>query len=216
MKLRLVTVMAIGCLGLVAPASGQDVEKSGKRPAFEEVLAASKRAAGRQNGALMQAKVDVRNEVRLEGAGAAVLIRWKIDYTGPRFPFTIWKPGMTFMHYGGTSVELLAVTEDGKQHVVKIQADLPPPLIYVRDREGFATLKKGESATGTIEVGLGRNFNKVQLTLDDALTRITPQRLYVRLRHKVGERGERYNLDAWTGELQTELIPVPLDAFGKK
>jgi hypothetical protein len=39
----------------------------------------------------------------------------------------------------------------------------------------------------------------------------SPEFLLVRLYYAPTDRGERLSLDAWTGAVQTELLPVPLD-----
>lgn len=213
-------------LGLVSLSTAQLLDKDGKRIdsgkdgppkaeikyedliKIEKLIETSKKYAGRKNGVLLDAKADAKKDAK---GDLILLIHWSIDYAGPRYPLHILQPSLDVGWYNQTYVVLFPVDDKGIAHLVPIHPEVPGFLTNAAN-ESFLTVNRGEVARGTIEVPLKRaGGRKIKVGKFD----IPPARLFVQLRHSPHDRAERFNLDAWTGTLQTPLIPVPIENVGK-
>ena len=233
-------LLAAACLviGLVSLAGGQrkDVnskDKIGKPEIKDEDLykienriETSKKYAGRKNGVLLQAKAEVKKDATgdvilnhdggliLIKHGDVILIHWSIDYAGPRSPLHILKPSFALGWRGQTYLMFELVDEKGIAHPVAVHPEFPV-LLTIPHEESFLRVNRGEVVKGTIEVPLQRVEAEARNKLAGKLANIPPARLFVRLVHTPDDRAERFNLDAWSGSLQTQLIPVPIENSAK-
>lgn len=193
---------------------------------IESRIETSKKYAGRNNGVLLQAKAEVKKDgtgdvilnhdggLILVKKGDVILIHWSIDYDGPRFPLHILKPSFDVERRGQTYLTFELVDDKGIAYPVALHAELPP-LLTIADEQCFLTVNRGDVIRGTIEVPLQRVEVAARNKLVGKLSGFPPARLFVQLRHIPEDRAERFNLDAWTGALQTPLIPVPIERAAK-
>jgi hypothetical protein len=178
---------------------------------IERLIENYKKYSGRKNGVLLEVKAEVKAK-----GDVILVLHWSIDYAGPRFPLHILQPSLGVGWYGQTYVVLFPVDEKGIAHPVGIHPEVPG-FLTTNAKEAFLTVNRGEEAKGTIEVPLKKaGTRKIQV----GKVSIPPGRLFVQLRHAPYDRGERFNLDAWTGSgsqgtLQTPLIPVPIENSDK-
>lgn len=183
----------------------------------------------------------VRTE-RKKDATDDILIDWKIQYAGPRWPLNMIEPSLT-KTTGSTFIEFYSTKEGRGDAIVFLMCSpfespgenpyivdefwekrpLPPPpnlrdgpfphLDVFREmlwkRDFYLTIAKGEDAKGTLRVN-GQRLKKAFLDENSADFRDghTPK-LYVKLMHSPLNRGDEFHLDAWTGDLQTPIGPVP-------
>ena len=227
-------IVGVTCLGvlllplLFAQGHGQEKDKrktvqqdkAKEKPMWQEFIEQSKRedVSGRKNGVLLQSQVSVKKK----GMGGVVLIHWLLDYNGRRPPLTIIKPSLDIETLGQCAVEFFPVDKDGNAHGVNIQPD--PKGVDLTwlgftlgnpARERFITVKKGEEAQDTLEVPLAKVEAIVREKHADKFRKFPPDLMFVRLRFRPSSRGEPHELDAWTGELLTPLVRVPLEKLLK-
>jgi hypothetical protein len=195
-----VALLALGVLPL-CPAQ----EKPGRDPKAEnqEFYKVRSALAGRRAGAMLQATVAIA-----DGPDRAeeIQLNWTLDYTGPRPPLIILRPSLEDGTAGQTRVILYAEGKDGRVYEGQLESPTPP-LVQGTPKEWFLTIPPGKTATGELKISARRVADCFQQPwpkqFDD-----TPPILHVQLIHKPHHRGG--DLDAWTGELYTPVLKVPL------
>jgi hypothetical protein len=200
---------------LLAPAA------PGEEPPSEHVrklIEGYRHGAVRVNGALLRITADEKGE-RDPAApfdlGPSVAVHWSIDYDGPRPPLTILKPTLGPAGYDQTLLLFFLIADDGKDYPVPIPASPPNiPGIFFTGAADFATVKEKEVARGTLSISWQRVLAAAREKWPARFAESGPRSAYVQLRHAPTDRAEHLRLDAWTGRLQTELVPVPLKALG--
>lgn len=165
----------------------------------------SRESANRENGVQLKATVEVRET----NGEAEILLHWAIDYDGPRPPLVILKPTLEPALSAQCAVIFYPFWADGKDYPVPSHWPTPDKSAQI-GKEHFLTLRAGEVGRGTLRVMASRLREELRKRWPDQLVKSAPPWLYVRLHHDPTVRGERHDLDAWTGSLQTELITVPL------
>jgi hypothetical protein len=165
----------------------------------------------RVNGVLMTAKVKEQTVERL-------VVEWGFDYTGPRQPLTILSPVRSDtkdLNPSAASIAFFAVGSDGFPYEEDYVT--PQRFPYERDwqkKEYFLTIEKGKRTTVEVEVPIREHLNRFK-DREKYPTQylIKPDKLYIKLWHQPQNRGERLDLDAWTGTLSSEPILLDLKSW---
>jgi hypothetical protein len=126
---------------------------------------------------------------------------WQLNYRGARPSVAILKPTLVQATCGQTQLVLIARTGMGRH---KLHLDSPYQLCkYWIGREGFISVKTGESARGTTRVELTEQWSQFEPPLSGGSS---IEKLEVHLIHKPTDRGESFQLDAWTGEVKATAV----------
>ncbi|HYT93430.1 MAG TPA: hypothetical protein VEL76_32230 [Gemmataceae bacterium] len=156
------------------------------------------------------------NGVKLAVAAATkgdeILLHWSLDYTGPRQPLHILKPSLTEFAAAGQTTVLFFLIQDGKDYVVSYAAQSAFPHLWIGNRtpkEAYLAVERGKAGKGSLSASAGELWRAAKERFPGKFKEF-PAALYVQLRYSPTDRGEEHALDAWTGSLQTELVPVPL------
>ncbi|MCI0378014.1 MAG: hypothetical protein L0215_10430 [Gemmataceae bacterium] len=159
--------------------------------------------AKRWCGALLEATASIAKGKD----GQELRIHWSIDYNGPRPPFTILEPSLTRAISNQTTVKFYAESKDGKRYAFEIAA--PVPLgVSIPQPGWFVTAQKGEKATGTLVLSLARIKERYQHRHGDYSSESPVLRF--QLEHTPSARGQNGQLDAWTGQLFSKVVLVPI------
>jgi hypothetical protein len=134
-------------------------------------------------------------------------IDWTIDYNGPRHPFTILAPTLTFAVTDQTQLCIYSSDEYGSCQFAHIDAPFAWG-VYKPSEECYATSVNEQPVSGKIQVKI--------LEIDKELLRIRKyglernEKIYFQLREHARSRGDLINksLDAWTGELWSNPVLV--------
>ncbi len=140
--------------------------------------------------------------VSKEGVGEVVRVHWEIDYTGPRPPLTICKPSMEPGPQNRTCLRFHY--EDGRTDVGRLTYMYNPQErnIYIVVKEDFVTVEKGKiSVSGVLDVPISTDGRS-------SLIQQMKRPFYVQLTYNPQERGSQFDLDAFTGELTSNVIQV--------
>jgi hypothetical protein len=135
-------------------------------------------------------------------------IDWSLTYNGPRTPVNIVKPSLEIPFNRVTVVWFYLEDPDKKRYMCFVRSpsakrSLPCP------QSSFVEVDKGKPAKGTITLKLERVREAYNAQFKEKLGASPPLRIQVC--HEIGERGERFSLDAWTGELWSPVVVVPLE-----
>jgi hypothetical protein len=192
-------VLGGGLLALSPNASaGPDQAKKNKE-FYEGRSTQSKRTCG----VLLKGEVSVAAK---PGAGDEIQIEWILDYTGPRPPLIILEPSLEKKTSGQTTAIFYAEGKD--QKIYEFRLESPAPMILGGGDGSFLTVEKGKTATGKLKVSANLLLGDYKTHWPKAFAAGTPAVLHVQLLHKPYLRGN--DLDAWTGELYTAVLKVPL------
>jgi hypothetical protein len=193
------------------PAAVQDVP-----PAVAELVKERNKLHKRQTGALLTITAQWERE---PGIAPSVRVYWQIDYDGPRRPFTILTPGQG--------------TDEARAHFWYLKPDGtaaaftrgwggvisgPQPL---KQKAWLSVAADGKPVNGKLIVG-GGSFLKRFAGRD---LRPGDPPLWAQLRYTATDRGDGYEwpvdpvtlevrqgpawtLDAWTGELWSQVVEV--------
>ncbi|MCI0641468.1 MAG: hypothetical protein L0Y72_04380 [Gemmataceae bacterium] len=176
---------------------------NGQEKASEEFFKRCDEQAKRWNGALLLATASIAKGKD----GQELHIHWSIDYNGPRPPFTILEPSLARPISSQTTVRYYAEFKDGKRYPFQIAA--PSPLGFSIPQPGwFVTAEKGEKASGTLVLSLARIKERYQFKHGDYA--IESPVLRFQLEHTPSARGQNGHLDAWTGQLFSKVVLVPI------
>lgn len=205
--------------------------KNGKKTDLDRLIEGQKEAAVRKNGVLLTGRVEIKSEPR---KGDLIILHWSLDYNGPRQPLNILKPTLARPAAGQTYVLFHFVDDDGqiigpngRPYLVAIHANHAPDTWWPFSKEDFLEIKKGETAKGALQVIYGHQLASLaREKWPQKFQRFPVGRLFVELRHNPDARGESVlirpvdfssqelgelvDLDAWTGQLQTDLLEIPL------
>lgn len=153
---------------------------------------------GRLNGARMTTEATVA-----EGKdGERLVLKWMIDYNGPRPPLIILRPSFN----NGTDQTGIFVSAPVKSPVVvtvRIIGDIIPGPATPARRDMFLTIQPGQSASGEVSVPVSKVKEFFQKKAPGQFEN-RPASVFVHLDHRASERGERFGLDAWTGALRSK------------
>jgi hypothetical protein len=172
------------------------------KPPNQDTYDAADKNSVRSNGALLTASVSVEETKD----GPAIHVSWSLDYKGPRQPLVIYTPSLAVAN-SGTRVHFFAEDAKSKLYHGHVTSCPPPlgPLIFGKLQ--FMTVKAGEAGTGKLVIPV----DKVRATFGDRLQALGESpTLRLQLFHEPTERGKRFDLDAWTGELCSKVLLVPL------
>ncbi|MCI0738259.1 MAG: hypothetical protein L0Y72_04390, partial [Gemmataceae bacterium] len=173
--------------------------------ASEQFYKAQNELAKRWNGASLHATASIAKGKD----GQELHIHWSIDYNGPRLPFTILEPSLTRPIGIQTTVWFFAEFKDGKRYPFLISAPTPSHSLILRGPHGsFVTVEKGKKAAGTLVLPLARIKETYQHKHGDYS--IESPVLRFQLQHAPKERGQNADLDAWTGQLHSKVVRVPI------
>jgi hypothetical protein len=171
----------------------------------EKRIEADRKAAVRVNGAQLRATV----EVRKTREDTEILLHWSLDYTGPRQPLIILKPTLDDPYYGECAVVFHAIGFDGKDYPITLH---PPSFRdpFLNPDKTFITVRPGEVGRGTLIVSAARVTKEIRKEWAVQFGKAAPRHLYAQILHTPWQRGAGKHSDAWTGELQTQWLTVPL------
>jgi hypothetical protein len=205
------------------PAKTDQKGKDKDKPFWEKMVEQSKseRISGRRNGVRLRAEVGIRKDKK----GDVVLLHWLIDYTGPRQPLIILRPTLAAVGYQQCSVDFLPIDEEGFYHTVDIRFEpesMEEPVVRFLAqvvanpaKEEIITIENGKVGKGTIEIPLAQIEAKAKKLLPGKFAKFPPERMLVKLLLYPTNRAVDQNYDLWTGDLHTEMLPVPLGKFAK-
>lgn len=181
-------------LAVIGGGTGRPDDKS-RPPTLEDEIARRTRLAKRVNGA----KLSIKPSYRSSGLDRKIVIRWEIDYDGPRHPFTILKPSYQESN-GSTTIHFVYNDSTGKTQYTHM-ASRPIYGRYDPSEQNFAISIDKKPVSGEFTVHQDEVLKAVSLD-------IAPMSLlFVQIEHKPLERGEARgglltkSLDAWTGML---------------
>src|SRR5205085_2029074 len=142
---------------------------------------------------------------------------WSIRYAGRRRPLVILEPSLTNPIGANTCVKFYALPRGAKEgRSVALFAPNPGPIlnpfnwgIPQEPRQWFLTVRRGQTATGTTGVPVPELKERLHGKYPAEFPAATPPQLYAQFVHDPMDRGARYDLDAWTGTLESPLLTVP-------
>jgi hypothetical protein len=188
--------------GVVAP------EVKDVPPAFAEVIKERNKLHKRQTGALLTITAQWVHDPGLE---PAIRINWSIDYDGPRRPFIVLTPDLSFTAAGQTSILFWHLDAEGRpvEFTIKAMHNLGPrPL---KRKEWFSVSEGGKPVAGRI--GQGGSYLKGYFS--GRMPAPGEPRLWVQLEHAPTDRGDsdtwsenKWTLDGWTGQLWSQVVEV--------
>jgi hypothetical protein len=196
------------------PAAGKDVP-----PAIAELVKERNALHKRQTGALLTITAKWEKDPRTE---AGIVIDWQIAYDGPRRPFTVLTPRLDFSEpVGQTTAHFWYPGPDGKPAGFKIAAGGPTIWLPPKQKAWFSVAADGKLVAGKISAGGGRHLKR----FSGRDLRPGEPRLWVQLGHAPTDRGDGFEwavnpdtdrveqgppwtLDAWTGELWSQVVEV--------
>ena len=153
-------------------------------------------------GTLLEATAGL--EVSREGK--SVVIKWSLDYDGPRPPLIILKPSLIGTG-GQTRAIVFAYGADGvRRRLDKFLSGggmMGPPEHF------FVRIDKGKKATGKLEIQLSVIKSGLQKKWPEVFQNC-PSVLYLQLEHSPTDRGKN-SQDAWTGNLWSKVLELKVD-----
>jgi hypothetical protein len=198
----LAAVAAIA-LTLSAQEPGKPKADPPKEPKVD-TLAEQIQRYGKNHRRVCGAKLTVSKAelVSVDKVGEVVRVHWEIDYTGPRPPLTIYKPTMLMGPKDRTCLGFHY--EDGRVDVGRLTYMCNPQAkgVFGITKEEFVTAEKGQnSVSGVLDVPSSTDEHVIPIQQ-------CKRPFYVQLKHNPQERGPQYDLDAWAGELVSNVIEV--------
>ena len=159
--------------------------------------------------------VTVRIEVKPVPAEKpdAVEAEWVLKYSGPRPPLVILPPSLTDgVKDRETELMFFATGKSGKTYGYGYRnpVDLFGVLPGDAPANSFLTLKAGEGGRGTLLVKTADLRDNLRKREPDEFDRTRPPKLHVKLYLNPTDRGAKHGLDAWTGELESNIVPLTL------
>jgi hypothetical protein len=227
-----VILTAAGCARPTAPAPPEVepppvVEVKAKPPEPAREVPAALAAIFKERNALHKRQTGARLTISAKwekGAQTeyAIAVKWMIDYDGPRRPFTVLTPALSFTAPEQTAAHFWYLDAAGTPVAFKLasgkQSIVPAPH---KQKGWFSTAPDGKLVTGTIIVGGRRHLkHHVGRELDPG-----EPSLWVQLEHAPIDRGDGFEwvqdprtgvvsegapwtLDAWTGKLWSPVVEV--------
>lgn len=167
--------------------------------------------------------LDIDVTVNRKFAGDDIVVAWRVSYDGPRQPLIVVAPTIEKKTNGTTRVIVYAVPEGKKvawaYDLVSPPEDRQPPnpfdpygftRITGLPKEFFLTVESGKQGKGEIVVPANRLRKYLaDRKADKFFDPKNPPRIFVEVRHYPADRGERHNLDAWTGKLEAGPVEAP-------
>ncbi|MCE9566229.1 MAG: hypothetical protein K8U57_29760 [Planctomycetes bacterium] len=169
------------------------------------------------NGVEWRVKVKIG---RLLSTGKDTIeFHWKMKYSGPRPPLNILIPSLMSSWPKTTEVRVYAFplgTELGR--MIKFQTPEPEDgivglLFRGALREWYMTIRDKETESGIVVLAIDDIKTELRSKFPSEFSGSEPPILYVRMIHQPEDRGQKFNLDAWTGVLITDHLQV--DNFKK-
>lgn len=191
-----------GVLFTLAPCAGEEAQDQAKKN--EDFYKGRSTLGGQVNGVRMQVAASVEADFK----GDQIRLGWTLDYEGPRPPLAILEPSLERHTSGQTAAIFYAESKDGRPHEYEL-ASPPNGAFGVLPKNFFLTVEKGKNGSGTISVpveklrGFYTQHWREQFGADAPV-------LHIQLRHKPFDRGAGFALDAWTGEVYSRVVKVPL------
>lgn len=195
--------LAGGLFFTLAPTAGQEAPDQAKK---NEDFYKGRSALGRRaNGVRLQVATvapagDKGDEIRLD---------WTLDYEGPRPPLIILEPSLERDTGGQTVVVFYAESKDRRPHGYDMAS---PPNVgrgAFSPKNFFIAVEKGKQGSGAITVPIAKLREYYTKHWPAQFGDVVPV-LWVQLRHKPFDRGSGFDLDAWTGEVYSPVVKVPL------
>lgn len=162
------------------------------------------RMAARVNGLLLQVSIASNAEPKL----ALTKVDWKLDYTGKRSPCNVLEPSMNRATSGQTEIIVYAEGAGGLRDVTV--AARFTKCQYFAERAWFVSIPEGQAVTGSFEFDLTEAKELLLKRFPRDFRADKAPVLYIQVCHKPSDRGAGFDLDAWTGELWTPVIRLPL------
>ncbi len=148
-----------------------------------------------------------------------IRVTWKLDYNGRRPPLTILAPTFDNETDGQTEVMIYASVNNRADDGISWGVKSPPwrhddILLIGHRKDWFIEVPAGTTASGTLDVPVAE-LKKVLLKEwpEGFVADAPPAWVYVRLYHKPRERAPQWDLDAWTGDLQSDAVTVELSKW---
>lgn len=151
-----------------------------------------------------------------------IVVDWTVSYSGSRSPLIMLKPCLSQCHRNGnTMLAILAAGKDNKKpwvlYCVWFRSPVTSfwlmPVWPAPGKDCYLTAKPGHPAKGSLRVSTEQVRRHLLKRRPEAFDREVVPKAYVKLYHEPTERGEEYGLDAWTGELESNIVPLKLSQW---
>ena len=144
-----------------------------------------------------------------------IAIEWEFKYTGPRQPLTIMKPSLTVSNQPrDTEVLIYSKGKSGEYYRTDFyNPGWPAEDPYYPKKTCFVTVPKNEIATGKIDIAIEDIKKKLLIGTQNEFTDMVAPEMFAWMHYYARFRGEKHILDAWTGRLESDLIPIRLDKW---
>ncbi len=133
--------------------------------------------------------------------------QWNLIYKGSRVPLAIRKPTLTEPMGTYSRIVVYALGSSGTYYDFLIPAKKPDSTESKKD--WFTEIPRGQMvAEGTIDIPFDRLKNSLLKYYPEEFSKSTPPKMYVLLELDIIDRGEQFELDAWTGWLRSHAAKV--------
>lgn len=195
-----ILVLLVGCSGC-APRRDQEKEPN---PEFQKWLDLVEQGSRRQvNGARLRVHSKVEDGI--------IKINWTLEYYGPRPPLTILKPVFPRGCNGGaTFVRVFAEGQPPNIPLVRLNQQDCPAGPWFADIDSFITIEKDKKVSGEIDLLVTTVKAKLIKEWPELFDGPAPPVLYLQFHHQPRDRGEDHGLDAWTGNLDSQVMKLKI------
>lgn len=147
----------------------------------------------------------------------AVEVQWTLKYSGPRPPLTILRPSLTDTALKARETELMVYATGKSKETFRYDFLSPAQAFgffpFGPPAKRFLTIKEGKAGRDKLTVKIADIRDNFRKRKPDEYDRTTPPRLHVKLYFNPAERGAAHGLDAWTGELESNVVPLMLNKW---
>jgi hypothetical protein len=144
-------------------------------------------------------------------------VDWMIEYTGPRAPVAILRPSLTETRNNATTeLMIFAAGKNGETYGYGLRNPVEPFAVLGSagsGRKSFLKIPKHQSDGDKFVVDTAQIRRHLRRRKPEEFDPEKPPKLYMKLHFSTDDRGEAHNLDAWTGKLESNLVPVPLSEW---
>ena len=149
--------------------------------------------------------LDLRIEKLSWNNSGDLLISWALNYQG-RSGVQVLEPSLKHVSFSQTHLTICLWSPEGRH-----QLDLYSPSLagkYFAPREWFVSVNP--NAGGEIRVSRKENWGKFAPPLPEGFQ---AERVWVQLLHKPWDRGEAHDLNAWTGQIYSQMVSLTCREF---
>lgn len=139
----------------------------------------------------------------------AIRLKWYLAYSGKRQPLIVLRPNLTSILTGQT--ELIFASGNGRETVHAKICTTPGIIAVPFSKKAFITVKEDTVGSGVIGIAKKPFLNLLQKHSTSRKAGEDTLVLLVRMIHRPSARGLGLNLDAWTGEVKSNVVMIKLN-----